>query len=100
MKPKTSTRKNALLHRGDYSDMIAIGRIAFKNNVKAITTLELNGQRAHTISGWLKQTRNFYHAILANEEWKTNYATYGQTEEKITGPAGCRSNRFLLPQKP
>nr|WP_321357374.1 hypothetical protein [uncultured Draconibacterium sp.] len=68
-----------------YMVILAICKIAFKNDVKAISTLDLTGRRATTLSGWLKQTRNFYHAILANEEWKTALANYGQTEDILTG---------------
>jgi hypothetical protein len=68
---------------GTYMNMVAIARIAFKNDVQAQTTLELNGRRASTLSGWLKQTLGFYRAILANEGWKTAMASYGQTEEKL-----------------
>ena len=64
-----------------YMNTVRIGRIAFKNDVKATSTLELNGRRARTISGWLKQTLGFYRAILANDEWKAALAVYGQTEE-------------------
>lgn len=67
-----------------YKNMVAIGRIAFKNDVQAQTTLELNGRRASTHSGWLKQTQGFYRALLANESWKAAMANYGQTEEKLT----------------
>lgn len=66
-----------------YKMLLSIARIAFKKDVKAITTLELNGERASTISGWLKQTRNFYRAILTNEFWKSVMNEYGQTEEKL-----------------
>lgn len=68
----------------NYMDMIRIARVAFKNDVKATSTLELNGRRSRTISGWLKQTQGFYRAILANEEWKAALAVYGQTEEKLS----------------
>ena len=67
-----------------YMDMLSICRVVFKNDVKAITSLELNGRRARTISGWLKQTSGFYRAILGNEEWKNALAVYGQTEDKLT----------------
>ncbi|SFF48452.1 hypothetical protein [Sunxiuqinia elliptica] len=67
-----------------YKNMVAIGRIAFKTDVQATTTLELNGRRASTHSGWLKQTQGFYRALLANESWKAAMANYGQTEEKLT----------------
>ena len=67
-----------------YKNMVAIARIAFKDDVQAITTLELNGRRATTISGWLKQTLGFYRAILGNGGWKSAMANYGQTEEKLT----------------
>lgn len=68
----------------DYMDMLAICKIAFKSDVKAISVLDLTGRRASTLSGWLKQTQGFYRAILANEEWKAALAVYGQTEEKLS----------------
>uniref|UniRef100_UPI00321636BE hypothetical protein n=1 Tax=uncultured Draconibacterium sp. TaxID=1573823 RepID=UPI00321636BE len=68
----------------NYMNLLSIARIAFKNNVQASATLDLNGKRASTISGWLKQTLGFYRAIMANEEWKTALAAYGQTEDKLT----------------
>ena len=69
---------------GSYITMLTIARIAFKNDVQAISTLELNGSRATTLSGWLSQARNFYNSLLNNEEWKTVMAGYGQTDEKLT----------------
>jgi hypothetical protein len=63
--------------------MLTIARIAFKKDVQAISTLEMTGKRATTLSGWLSQARNFYNALLANEEWKTVMAGYGQTAEKL-----------------
>ncbi|MEZ5106029.1 MAG: hypothetical protein R2757_16135 [Draconibacterium sp.] len=68
---------------GNYMDMLAICKIAFKNDVKAISTLDLTGRRASTFSGWLNQTRSFYRALLANDAWKTALTTYGQTEEVL-----------------
>ena len=68
----------------DYMDTIRICRVAFKDDVKAITTLELNGRRARTISGWLEQTTSFYRSLLSNDEWKAALANFGQTEEKLT----------------
>jgi hypothetical protein len=67
----------------NYITMLTIARIAFKKDVQAISTLEMTGKRATTLSGWLSQARNFYNALLANEEWKTVMAGYGQTAEKL-----------------
>lgn len=67
----------------EYMDTLRICRVAFKDDVKAIATLGLNGRRARTLSGWFDQTRSFYRSLLGNEEWKTTLATYGQTEEKL-----------------
>lgn len=74
-------RENAHRH---YMDLLAISKIAFKKDVKAISTLDLSGRRASTLSGWLKQTQGFYRALLANDEWKAALAIYGQTEEILT----------------
>ena len=68
-----------------YMAILAISKIAFKNDAKAISTLDLTGRRATTLSGWLNQTRNFYHAILGDERWKAALASYGQTEDILTG---------------
>lgn len=91
-----SIRKEAY---GNYITHLTIARIAFKNNVQAISTLELTGTRATTLSGWLSQARNFYNALLANEEWKTVMAGYGQTGamlaeslEKVEGVAKAAEN--------
>jgi hypothetical protein len=67
-----------------YMVLLAICKIAFKTDVKAIATLDLSGRRATTLSGWLNQTRNFYHALQANPAWLSALAAYGQTEEVIT----------------
>ncbi len=75
-----------------YMDMLGIARIVFKRDVQATATLELNGRRATTISGWLKQVLGFYHALLANESWKTGMAVYGQTEEKLTAAMELAEN--------
>jgi hypothetical protein len=69
---------------GNYITMLTIARIAFKKNMQAISTLELTGTRAASLSGWLSQARNFYNALLANDAWKAVMAGYGQTEEKLT----------------
>lgn len=68
---------------GNYMDMLAICKIALKKDVKAISTLDLTGRRASTLSGWLKQTQGFYRALLANDAWKAALAEFGQTEEKL-----------------
>lgn len=75
-----------------YKNILAIGRIAFKTDVQAQTTLELNGRRASTHSGWLKQTLGFYRALLANDGWKAALANYGQTEEKLTAEVAAIEN--------
>ncbi len=66
-----------------YKVTLKIARIAFRKNVQAETTLELSGKRARTFSGWLKQSLNFYHAIIANNDWTAAMAKYGQTEEVL-----------------
>lgn len=75
-----NTRKEVY---GSYMVTLTIARIAFKNNVQATSTLELNGKRATTLSGWLSQARNFYHSLLGNDEWKTVMAGYGQNANKL-----------------
>lgn len=67
-----------------YMDVLAISKIALKKDVKAISTLDLSGRRATTLSGWLKQVTGFYRALLANETWKTAVAAFGQTAEKLS----------------
>lgn len=63
-----------------YKKFVTIAGVALKANTGAITTLQLNGKRATTLSGWLKQTRNFYKNLLANAEWLSAMATFGISE--------------------
>lgn len=63
-----------------YKKCVAIAGVALKANTGAIATLQLNGKRATTLSGWLKQTRNFYKNLLANAEWLSAMATFGISE--------------------
>ncbi|WP_346860050.1 hypothetical protein [uncultured Draconibacterium sp.] len=67
----------------NYMNMLALCKVAFKKDVKAISVLDLTGRRATTISGWLKQTSGFYRALLDNEEWKSVLAGFGQTEDTL-----------------
>lgn len=66
-----------------YMVNLRIAKIAFKNNVQAQSTLDLNTRRATTFSGWLKQTLGFYHALLANENWLNSMNSFGITTERI-----------------
>ncbi len=66
-----------------YMRHITIARVAFKDDVQAQTTLQLNGRRATTVSGWIKQCGNFYHALLANPAWLTVMAGFGQNQEVL-----------------
>ena len=66
-----------------YMVNLKIAKIAFKNDLQAQSTLDLNTRRASTFSGWLKQTLGFYHALLSNEGWKNVMGTFGITVEKL-----------------
>ncbi len=73
---KQQAHKNYMRH-------LTIARIVFKNNVQAQTTLQINGRRSSTVSGWIKQCSNFYHALLAKPDWIALMAAYGQTQENL-----------------
>ncbi|TAJ09432.1 hypothetical protein DMA11_20010 [Marinilabiliaceae bacterium JC017] len=66
-----------------YMQMVEIGKVALKNDTGAQSTLQLTGRRPTTWSGWIKQTRNFYHNLMENEPWMAAMAGFGMTEEKM-----------------
>ncbi len=66
-----------------YMVNLKIAQIAFKNDLQAQSTLDLNTRRASTFSGWLKQTLGFYHAVLSNDNWKAAMSAFGITQEKL-----------------
>jgi hypothetical protein len=49
-----------------YMRYVKVARIALKGNVAAAQKLDLNGERKQTLSGWLKQARQFYAGALGD----------------------------------
>ncbi|MCU4155281.1 hypothetical protein J1N10_04800 [Carboxylicivirga sp. A043] len=68
----------------NYQANISVARVAFKNDMDATVTLQLNGRRAKTFNTIIKQQSNFYTNLLGNESWLAKMAEFGRTTEHFT----------------
>ncbi|RED91912.1 hypothetical protein [Marinoscillum furvescens] len=66
-----------------YIRHVKIARIALRTDRGASATLELDGRRKQTYSGWLKQARLFYANALASTQILSALAHFGITTEKL-----------------
>ena len=63
---------------------VKVARIALNGNVAAAQKLDLNGERKQTLSGWLKQARQFYAGVLGDAALLAKLAENGITQQKLT----------------
>lgn len=63
---------------------VKLARIALKNQRGLWQTLELEGRRKRSYSGWIKQAKVFYTNALDSEEIKAILVTMGITEQALT----------------
>ncbi len=70
--------------KGYYNHLIAIGRIAFRNDVQAQTELQLTGSRKKNVVAYQEQAEITYGNILRSPEYKTRITGFGYTEERLT----------------
>lgn len=66
-----------------YKTHLALCRVLFKKDVKAIAALELNGKRKTAFSGWYQQVSNFYAQLLQNPEFLTKAKTINFKEADL-----------------
>lgn len=59
-----------------YISTLEIARRMFRRDAGAITTLQLNGRRKSSLTGWLDQATTFYDELLANGAWQASLRGY------------------------
>lgn len=67
-----------------YRKASKIAKELFKDNPRALASLELKGRRKRTISGWKRQTETFYTNLLSTPEFLSEMAEYGYPETKLS----------------
>ena len=84
-KEATKEMENAWEAAADaYMPVLQIGRkLVFKNDAKAVVSLQLSGKRKTSLSGWIGQARAFYSNLLANPDWVARMAVYSFDETKL-----------------
>lgn len=66
-----------------YKDTLQIARVAFMDDPEAQIALDLNGRRAVTQNGWLKQVRGFYQRLLEDPAKVTQMTAFNYTQEQL-----------------
>ncbi len=62
---------------------VKIARVALKNNRKAGQSMQLDGDRKSSLSGWINQAKAFYANALNDDEAMAGLAKYGITREVL-----------------
>lgn len=88
----------ALLHP-KYIEHVAIGRIAFKDDIAAQTTLGLVGKRKRSTSGYCNQALLLYKGVLDNATYATALAARGVTNAELTAGKTGYTNLLDLEAK-
>jgi len=70
-----------------YTKTLKIARIAFGDEPKAATALQLHGSRKKTVSGWLDQASVFYGNLIADPSLGSALTKFGFTASKIAAEA-------------
>ena len=66
-----------------YMRHVKIARVALRNNRGAAASLEIDGRRKKTYSGWIKQAAIFYTNALADTAVQTALTKFGITTEVL-----------------
>ncbi len=64
-------------------NLLAISRVAFKNETGIWAKLQLHGRRKNSLSGWIAQGKLFYSNLLNDETALSQISIYGVTPEKL-----------------
>ncbi len=67
----------------EYTDHIALARVALKNNRGELEKLQLNSRREKSISGWLSQAKTFYKNAIDSATIKAALLKKGITEVEM-----------------
>ncbi|MDY3324490.1 hypothetical protein PG637_02240 [Riemerella anatipestifer] len=79
-----------------YKSHLALCRILFKKNVKAVSALELSGKRKIAFSSWYQQVSNFYTQLLQTPEFLNKIQTIGVQETDLNNVKSLLSEVFTL----
>lgn len=88
----------SLLHP-KYIEHVEIGRIAFKNDIAAQTTLGLNGKRKRSSSSYCNQALLLYKGALDNATYVSALAAKGVTNAELTAGKTGYTNLLDLEAK-
>ncbi|MCB0164867.1 MAG: hypothetical protein KDI79_11615 [Anaerolineae bacterium] len=66
-----------------YRMTLKIARVAFKGNIKAGQSMDLNGRRKQSMDGWAKQTQTFYNNLLAEPDFIVRMGNFGYDQSKL-----------------
>lgn len=66
-----------------YIRSLKVSRVAFQNNIKAQSSMMLNGSRKPSISGWLEQATAFYSNLSNDEGMILEMSKFGYDKKKI-----------------
>ncbi len=69
--------------KAEYTLALQIARRIFKDNVGARQSMELDGHRAHALSGQLTQMETFYANLLKHPDWVEAMSRFGFDEARI-----------------
>lgn len=72
-----------ILANSEYVKHLKVARIALRGDRSAATSMELDGDRKRSFSGWLSQTKAFYANALGNPTVLEALAGFGITTEKL-----------------
>jgi len=67
----------------EYMKHVKIARIALKGDRGAFESLQLNGTRKESLSGWLKQAKTFYANAIGSPDVITAVGRFGVTAKKL-----------------
>jgi len=70
-----------------YTKTLKIARIAFGDEPKAVTALQLQGSRKKTVTGWLDQASVFYANLIGDPSLGAPLTKFGYTAAKIAAEA-------------
>lgn len=67
----------------EYMRLVKVARIALKSEHACYLKLDLIGRRKESLSGWLKQAKQFYLNALADNVVLEKMAEFGMSQEKL-----------------
>ncbi len=70
-----------------YMSALKVARVALRDYERAGNALKMNGERKHSLWGWLEQAQMFYTNLLADDELLAAMARFGYDRAKLEDQA-------------